>query len=76
MQELCGGTSYAATHQPILVFGLGDWGQPCQARVRWPSGQVQTLEDVSVNQALMLDEADAVEAEPAGLASSSHMNSQ
>jgi hypothetical protein len=59
MQELCGGTSYAATHQPTLVFGLGDWSLPCMITVRWPSGRVQTLAAVSVDQTLVLDEEQA-----------------
>jgi hypothetical protein len=59
LQELCGGTSYAATHQPALVFGLGDWSRPCTVRVRWPGGRVQTLEDVAVDQTLVLDESQA-----------------
>ena len=59
LQELCGGTSYAATHQPALVFGLGDWHGSCRVTVRWPSGRVQHLEDVPVDQALTLDESQA-----------------
>ena len=56
LQELCGGTSFAATHQPVLIFGLGQWQQPCTVDVRWPSGAVQTLHEVGVDQTLVLDE--------------------
>ncbi len=59
MQELCGGTGYAATHQPALIFGLGDWQDPCTVTIRWPSGRTQTLEDVAVDQTLVLDESQA-----------------
>jgi len=59
LQELCGGTSYAATHQPALIFGLGQWDAPCTVTIRWPSGRVQTLKDVRVDQTLLLDESDA-----------------
>lgn len=59
MQELCGGTSYAASHQPALIFGLGQWERPCTVTIRWPGGRVQTLEDVHVDQALTLDESQA-----------------
>ena len=59
MQELCGGASYAATHQPALIFGLGDWKDPCIATIRWPSGRVQTLENVAVDRAYLLDESEA-----------------
>ena len=61
MQELCGGTSYAATHQPALVFGLGAWKGPCEVTVRWPSGRVQQFETPKVDQAWVLDEAEAAE---------------
>lgn len=56
LQELCGGTSFAATHQPALIFGLGQGDEPCQVTVRWPLGAVQTLENVDVDQTLVLDE--------------------
>jgi hypothetical protein len=56
MQELCGGTSYAAAHQPVLHFGLADWDQPCTVTVRWPDGKTQILDDVMPDQMLVLDE--------------------
>jgi len=59
MQEVCGGGSYAATHQPALVFGLGGWQGLCELTVRWPRGKGQVLHQVSVDQALVLDELHA-----------------
>jgi hypothetical protein len=56
LQELCGGTSYAATHQPALIFGLGTWDRPCAVQVRWPSGRTQELQNVRGDQTLVLDE--------------------
>lgn len=56
MQELCGGTSFACSHQPTLIFGLGEYSGPCSAVVRWPSGQVQTLSDLSVDRTVFVDE--------------------
>jgi len=56
MQELCGGTSYAATHQPVLIFGLGDWDAPCAVTIRWPSGLIQSLDNVEVDQTLVIQE--------------------
>ncbi|MBX3444038.1 MAG: CRTAC1 family protein [Planctomyces sp.] len=38
--ELAGGTSYAASHQRRLFFGLGDWTGPLEISVQWPSGVV------------------------------------
>ena len=56
IRELCGGTSYASTHQPLLAVGLGDREGPCIVEVRWPSGATQRLEGVAVDQALLLRE--------------------
>ncbi|MFN0052839.1 MAG: CRTAC1 family protein [Planctomycetales bacterium] len=58
MQELAGGTSYIASHQPILLFGLGDWTGPCDVEIRWPRGGTQRLEGVAPNQALRIVEPD------------------
>ncbi len=59
MQELCGGTSYAATHQPALVFGLGGESGPWEVTMQWPGGRTQTLPQVTVDQTLVLDELHA-----------------
>jgi len=56
IQELAGGTSYAASHQPVLIFGLGDNSGKCTLVARWPSGIEQRLEDVAVDQSLLLVE--------------------
>ncbi len=56
IRELCGGSSYASTHQPLLAVGLGDRGEPCTVEVRWPSGAKQRLEGVAVDQTLVLRE--------------------
>lgn len=37
--ELAGGTSYAASHEHAVWFGLGDWTGPVRVSVDWPSGQ-------------------------------------
>jgi hypothetical protein len=54
MQELAGGTSYCATNQPALFFGLGDWSVGVDLEIRWPCGAVQTLRDVIPNQSRVL----------------------
>jgi hypothetical protein len=56
MQELCGGTSYASSNQPALIFGLGEHADPVTLQVKWPSGREQTITDVRVNQSLLLEE--------------------
>jgi hypothetical protein len=56
LQELAGGTSYCAAHQPVLVFGLGASAAPCRIEIRWPGGAVQVLDDVGVDQSLLVVE--------------------
>ncbi|RPH77035.1 MAG: CRTAC1 family protein, partial [Planctomycetaceae bacterium] len=58
MQEWCGGTSYAAPHQPDLIFGLGEITSNVRAMVRWPSGREQTLEGLAVDRRHVLEEPD------------------
>ena len=54
--ELVGGTSYVSSNEPALIFGLGERGQPCEVQIRWPSGRVETMTDVAVDQSLVLVE--------------------
>jgi hypothetical protein len=37
--ELAGGTSYAASHERAVWFGIGDWTGPVHVSIAWPSGQ-------------------------------------
>jgi hypothetical protein len=59
VQQLAGGTSYCASHQPVLVFGLGDSTAPCEISVTWPSGRLEQLTDVPVDQFLTILESNA-----------------
>ncbi len=56
MKELAGGTTYCASNQPSLVFGLGERASPCQLEIRWPNGTRQQIQDVAVDQRLRLVE--------------------
>ncbi len=56
MQELAGGTSYCSSHEPALLFGLGDFSAPVRVSIRWPNGREQELNDVSVNRVLRVIE--------------------
>lgn len=50
VQELPGGTSYAATHERVLCFAPDNTSETLTIEVRWPSGQVQKLSlDARVN---------------------------
>jgi hypothetical protein len=56
MQELVGGASYCASPQPVLTFGLGQSSGRCSLEIRWPSGQIQSLDHVAPDQFLRLAE--------------------
>jgi enediyne biosynthesis protein E4 len=56
MQELAGGTSYCCSHEPVLVFGLGELSGPCRLEIRWPNGKTSTLADVPVDRPLTVFE--------------------
>lgn len=56
VQEICGGTSFAASHQPMLSFGLGNFEGEVSLRVLWPSGAEQSIDHVSVGQHLIVRE--------------------
>lgn len=56
MKELAGGTSYCASHQPVLIFGLGTRSGACDLDIRWPNGIRQTISNLILDQALTLIE--------------------
>lgn len=56
IQELAGGTSYCAAHQPVMIFGFGEATGPLDVEIQWPNGQVQTLAGVRMDQSLILRE--------------------
>ncbi len=62
VQQLCGGTSYLVTHQPIMVFGLGENSGPVTVDVRWPDGRSQRFEGLAVEAAWCIDENGTVTA--------------
>ena len=50
------GGSYLSSHEPVAHFGLGDRESVERIVVRWPSGQVSTLENVAPNRLVWIDE--------------------
>lgn len=56
VQELCGGSSFASSHQPQLIVGLGERAGPCSLQVLWPSGLTQSLSDVLPDRLLVIRE--------------------
>ncbi|HEX2473780.1 MAG TPA: CRTAC1 family protein, partial [Lacipirellulaceae bacterium] len=47
---------FMSTNEPLLHFGLGDASRVERLEVRWPSGHVQTFEDLPVNHQFTITE--------------------
>jgi hypothetical protein len=56
VQEVSGGIGFAAENDRRLHFGLGKDPRIEKAVIRWPSGQVQTLEHLGPNQLYKVEE--------------------
>jgi len=56
VQEVSGGSGFAAQNQRRLHFGLGKDPQIDKAVIRWPSGTIQTLEHPAPDQILHVKE--------------------
>lgn len=54
LQQQCGGTSYAAAHDPVLTYGLGAWDSACTVEIRWPNGGLQQLPGITPDQRLVV----------------------
>jgi hypothetical protein len=50
VQEVSGGSGFAAQNQRRLHFGLGKTSKIDKAVIRWPSGKIQTIENPAPNQ--------------------------
>ena len=57
VQSVSGGTGFAAQNQRRLHFGLGKNPEIEKAVIRWPSGKVQTLENLSPDQLYQVKES-------------------
>jgi hypothetical protein len=57
VQQLCGGTSYCASHEPILTFG--GVTAPMKVEIRWPGVITQTTNVLSHNQEMVIIEGDS-----------------
>ncbi len=56
MQQIKAGSHFVSASPADVHFGLGDWQGPLTVSIHWPSGVVQMLNAVAVNQRLLLDE--------------------
>jgi hypothetical protein len=50
IQEVSGGSGFAAQNQRRLHFGLGKTSRIDKVVIRWPSGQVQTIDDPALDE--------------------------
>lgn len=60
-QVFCGGTSLSSGNERILHYGLGNHDRVGIIEVMWPSGRVQTLEDVRVDRRMEIVEPGGAE---------------
>lgn len=56
------GTSYLSSHDERLFFGLGNSSEPVSAEIRWPSGQVQMISQITPDQHLTILEPETAAA--------------
>jgi hypothetical protein len=50
--EIHAGSSYLSSEDPRSHFGLGDWDEVSELRIRWPNGVEARLENIAANQLL------------------------
>jgi hypothetical protein len=65
VQEVQGGSGFSAQNQRRLHFGLGPEAVVDEVVIRWPSGQVQTLEAPAVEVLHHVQEPGAAEGDHA-----------
>lgn len=59
IQQLAAGTSFCASHQPALFFGLGESRTDCSVDIRWPDGKKQSLNGIRTDQSIVLQHRNA-----------------
>ncbi|MGH9908115.1 MAG: ASPIC/UnbV domain-containing protein, partial [Pyrinomonadaceae bacterium] len=57
VHQVSGGSGFCAQNQRRLHFGLGKNPQLEKALIRWPSGKVQIIENLSAGQSYKIKEA-------------------
>jgi enediyne biosynthesis protein E4 len=60
MSEVRGGGSYISQNDPRLHFGLGPESKMNEVEIKWPSGRVETLHDVSADYIYTIVEGDGI----------------
>jgi enediyne biosynthesis protein E4 len=59
MRQIKGGGSYLSAHDPRVVFGLGSEQRVGKLTVRWPSGRMQTWDNLGIDRYWRLEEGKA-----------------
>ncbi len=59
VRQIKGGGSYLSAHDLRVVFGLGSQQKVGRLTVRWPSGRVQTWDDLGIDRYWRLEEGKA-----------------
>ena len=58
MREVHSGSSYLSQDDMRLFFGLGTHRRVDSLRIRWPSGRIDSLENIAANRLLILREGE------------------
>ncbi|MBC8230530.1 ASPIC/UnbV domain-containing protein, partial [bacterium] len=58
IREVSGGSSYISQNSLAVEFGLGERNKVDSIEIRWPSGIIQQLAKVSVNQSISVVESE------------------
>jgi hypothetical protein len=56
--EIHAGSSYLSSEDPRSHFGLGDWDEVSELKIRWPNGEEAKLENIPANQLLTVHPSD------------------
>ncbi len=64
VQEVSGGSGYCSQNALVLYFGLGANARAEQVEIRWPSGEVERLQNVPAKQWLKLREGASIVTNP------------
>jgi hypothetical protein len=60
IDEVRSGGSYYSQNDLRVHFGLGKAAKVKSIEIRWPSGQVDTLNDIAVNQLILVKEGTGI----------------
>jgi hypothetical protein len=60
IDEVRSGGSYLSQNDLRIHFGLGKADKVAALEIRWPSGQIDTLKDINVNQVIFVEEGQGI----------------